>query len=72
MTDGIAKTKAERRRDQAIAYVWGRQDAGDGDKDTDVSIQFGTFCFGRAYEYHSGASSFLNNIKSEWEEWSKR
>jgi hypothetical protein len=58
---------------QAMAYVWGRQDAGEGEKDTQVSQDFAAAFAERARAYAEGESGvgFMPNLQSAWETWKR-
>jgi len=54
---------------QAMTYVWGRQDAGDGERDTGVSQEFAD-----AYGRHAAAHAleligFRRNIQDAYDVW---
>jgi hypothetical protein len=71
----VARLPAYQRRDvdqlhgQAIAYVWGWQDAGGAPKDTQVSTEFG-YAYGiHAARFAVGVVSFRPSIQDAYQRW---
>lgn len=56
-------------RQQAISYVWGWQDGRGDEKDTDVSIRFGTAYGIHAAEYALGRRGSRRNIGDAFKQW---
>jgi len=56
-------------RAQATAYVWGRQDAGEAEKDTGFSLDFGRHYAELKRAYLEGKSGYLPNIQGAYESW---
>jgi hypothetical protein len=56
-------------RAQATAYVWGRQDAGESERDTGYSLDFGTAYVERKRAYLEGETGFMPNIETAFLEW---
>lgn len=60
----------EEYRNQARAYVWGRQDAGEGEHDTAVSLLFSYVYAHHAARYLIGAG-FRHNLKDAFTIWQR-
>jgi hypothetical protein len=54
---------------QGVAYVWGRQDAGESPKDTGESTEFGNAYGLHAARYAAQLISFRRNIRDAFERW---
>lgn len=54
---------------KAMTYVWGRQDAGESERDTDVAIAFGAAYGRHAYRYRIGDHHCMNNIAWAYDAW---
>jgi hypothetical protein len=59
-------------RAQAAAYVWGRQDAGESDRDTGYSIDFANWWAARKLAYLEQQAHFLPNLESAFLEWRRQ
>lgn len=55
----------DRLQAQAVAYVWGWQDAGGARKETDVSIDFG-YAYGIVAAMHAQDKANRPDIASAW------
>ena len=53
----------------AMAYVWGRQDAGEGERDTEASQQFADEYAGIVYAYKIGDRGTGGNLRHDYERW---
>ena len=55
----------------AMGYVWGRQDAGDGAKDTQQATDFAADYAARQQQYNDGTSGvgFMPNVQAAFETW---
>ena len=62
-------TRVNVAKAQATAYVWGRQDAGESDRDTGYSIDFGNAYAERVRLFVTEGTHFLPNIQSAFIEW---
>jgi hypothetical protein len=56
---------------QAIGYVWGRQDAGDGAYDSNAAWYFGQAYRERKRAYLAEESSWMPNIRDAFDYWSR-
>jgi hypothetical protein len=56
-------------RAQAAGYVWGRQDAGESDRDTGYSIDFANWYAEQKRAYLEEETHSLPNLQSAYEEW---
>lgn len=56
---------------QAMAYVWGRQDAGESGKDTGESIEFGRAYAMHEARYQADMIGCRHSIRDAFERWSK-
>ena len=56
-------------RAQAISYVWGRQDAGESEHDTQVSIAFADAYGLHALEYETGRSGHRRMLRDAYARW---
>jgi hypothetical protein len=63
-------TDVEHLYGQAMAYVWGRQDAlGQGAKDTGWSMEFAAVYGAHAAEYELGRTGMRDNIQAVYDRW---
>lgn len=56
-------------RAQATAYVWGRQDAGESDRDTGYSLDFGHYYAARKAAYLQGETGYMPNMETAYLDW---
>ena len=62
--------QANEARTLALGYAFGRQDAGDGPRDTDEASEFATAYAARQEAYNSPASvGMMPNVKAAFETW---
>lgn len=61
--------QVEIARAQATAYVWGRQDAGESNRDTGFSLDFGRYYADLKRDYLEGKPGHLPNIQGAYEKW---
>lgn len=56
----------------ALGYVWGRQDAGEGEHDSGVAIRFAQV-FGEVCAlYAAGRLPYRQNVSRAWENWQRQ
>jgi len=61
--------KTDEARAMGMAYVWGRQDAGESERDTGFSIHFGEAYALRAEAYNTERTWSMIPLQSAWDEW---
>lgn len=61
--------RTEEARGQAAAYVWGRQDAGEGARDTGFSWLFANAYAMRQEAYNTQATWHMIPLQDAWREW---
>lgn len=54
---------------QGMAYVWGRQDAGEGSHDTGPSVEFGMICAAIKELWRAEWLTSMGNIECQFLEW---
>jgi hypothetical protein len=68
-SERYAATSALIAEHKAMTYVWGRQDAGESEHDTDISIAFGAAYGRHAYRYRIGDHHCMINIARAYDAW---
>lgn len=58
-----------RAKESAQAYVWGRQDAGEGEHNTEVAMAFGEHYAGLKRDYLAERAYMLPNLARAWAVW---
>lgn len=69
MTADPYSQAVEIARAQAAAYVWGRQDAGESNRDTGYSLDFGNAYAERKRAYLEGSTGYLPNLETAYLDW---
>jgi hypothetical protein len=64
-----SRTTVDTLRAQATAYVWGRQDAGEGDRDTGISHEFADVYGRHAAAFTLELVGFRRNIQDAYDRW---
>lgn len=64
-----AERQAEIARAQGVAYVWGRQDAGESPRDTGYSVAFGEAYGEHVRAFEEGRTHFRMCHERFFEEW---